>query len=84
MGLIAYLLFTHNLAPDTRLVAIPLWVLALPGLLLSVVLGASPHGGGFGDARDFVVIPVGSGLVWGTLFLALLLIVRGRGSDAAA
>jgi len=84
LGLSAYLLFTDGLWESPRLVAIPLYALALPGLLLSVVLGASPHGGGFGDARDFIVIPVGSGVVWGTLLFGLLLIVRGRHSDAAA
>lgn len=46
-----------------------LGVFALPGLVGTILVGAQPHGGGFGDWRDYVLVPIGSGLFWGTVGL---------------
>ena len=85
IGLGAYLLLTHSFEPfGSPIVPWLSNLIALPGVVLSIVLGASPHGGGFGDARDFLVIPLGCGLVWGTMLFGLwLALTRGR-ADAAA
>ena len=48
-------------------------IAAFPGLLLTIVFGATPHGGSFGDARDWILIPLGCALFWGSLLFGLAL-----------
>ncbi len=84
-GLCAYLLLTHSFEPfGASIVPWFLNLVALPGFLLSIILGASSHGGGFGDARDWFVIPLGCGLVWGTMLFGLRLVLGRHPNDAAA
>ena len=82
VGLAAYLVLTRVLLPDGLRFAV--WILAFPGLVLTILLGAAGDGGGFGDVRDFVVIPLGCGLIWGTLLFGLRLIIQRWARDVAA
>jgi hypothetical protein len=81
-GLCALLLLTYSFEPfGASVVPWLLNLLALPGLLFSILLGASPHGGGFGDARDWFVTPLGCGLVWGTMLFGLRSVLARRTDD---
>ncbi|MGE5801685.1 MAG: hypothetical protein ACM358_05470 [Gemmatimonadota bacterium] len=77
VGLAAYLLATRVFERFGWSV-LPVNVIALPGLVLSALLGASVHGAGFGDARDFLVIPLGCGLFWGTIVFGVRLVITKR------
>jgi hypothetical protein len=60
------------------------FVALYPGLIATILLGASPHGGSFGDWRDFLIIPPVSGLFWGTALWALALLLRRFQTQSAA
>lgn len=52
--------------------------LAAPGLLASIFLGGSLHGGSWGDWRDYVLVPAISGVFWGTLTFVIANALRAR------
>jgi hypothetical protein len=51
-------------------------VFAFPGYVLTVALGVSPHGGGLGGWRDYILVPIGSGLFLGTLVYVILRLLQ--------
>jgi len=77
LALVGYFVVTHALDAPTW-VRLAAFAVAFPGIVSAMMLSGSYHGGGFGDARDPVIISIVSGVVWGTLVHALLRRWRSR------
>jgi hypothetical protein len=51
-------------------------LLVWPGWIVSILLGASPHGGNLGGKWDYFVVAIVGGVLWGSLLFTIVAVGR--------